>query len=68
MAVASHSAILFDATTQRWLHFQHPTAILVATSQTEVLPLLTRVQQAVTRSGVYAAGFLSYEAAPAFDP
>ena len=34
----------------------------------EVLPILNRVETAVEKDGVYAAGFISYEAAPAFDP
>jgi para-aminobenzoate synthetase/4-amino-4-deoxychorismate lyase len=40
---------------------------LVARTVADVLPLLRRVEEAVGR-GLHAAGFLAYEAAPAFDP
>jgi len=33
----------------------------------EVRPLVCRIDEAVRREGLYAAGFISYEAAPAFD-
>ncbi|AIF42549.1 para-aminobenzoate synthetase component I / 4-amino-4-deoxychorismate lyase [Virgibacillus sp. SK37] len=48
------------------LLFQHPVRIIQASSVTEVLPALVEVQQSVNE-GYYAAGYLSYEAAPAFD-
>ena len=34
----------------------------------DVLPLIRRMEEAVRLDGLYAAGFISYEAAPAFDP
>lgn len=67
-SVRSHSVVLYEAQTQRWLHFHHPIAILTTTQPTEVLPLLAQVEQQVEQQGYYAAGFISYEAAPAFDP
>ncbi|RIU88821.1 aminodeoxychorismate synthase component I [Oceanobacillus picturae] len=48
-------------------HFTNPTDIISTSSIEEVLPCLKRVQQAVN-DGSYAAGYVSYEAAPAFDP
>jgi para-aminobenzoate synthetase / 4-amino-4-deoxychorismate lyase len=48
----------------RWLHFQCPERILRAESPEEVLPMLREAEA----SGLFAAGFVSYEAAPAFDP
>ena len=48
----------------RWLHFQCPEKVLVAGQVGEVVPMLAEAEA----SGLYAAGFLSYEAAPAFDP
>ncbi|HEY5621697.1 MAG TPA: chorismate-binding protein, partial [Pontiella sp.] len=47
----------------RWLHFQSPEKVLVAESPDQVLPMLCEAEE----SGLYAAGFISYEAAPAFD-
>jgi para-aminobenzoate synthetase/4-amino-4-deoxychorismate lyase len=47
----------------RWLHFQCPEKVLIAESAEQVLPLLREAEA----SGLFAAGFISYEAAPAFD-
>ncbi len=49
-----------------WLCFRRPLEILSATSMSEVLPHLERAAEATAR-GLWAAGFLTYEAAPAFD-
>jgi para-aminobenzoate synthetase/4-amino-4-deoxychorismate lyase len=49
------------------LLFSRPTRILAARSPTEVLPLLRSAEEAVEH-GHWAAGFISYEAASAFDP
>lgn len=48
-------------------HFADPLQILVARRVDEVRPVLRDIEQAVA-SGLYAAGYLSYEAAPAFHP
>lgn len=47
--------------------FQHPIKVLETNQTGEVRPLLEEVEKAVNE-GYYAAGFLSYEAAPAFHP
>ncbi len=47
----------------RWLHFQCPEKVLLAERVEEVLPLLHEAEA----SGLFVAGFISYEAAPAFD-
>lgn len=52
----------------RWLYFQHPEKIIVAHELKDVIPALREVECEVEQHGKYAAGFLSYEAAPAFDP
>jgi para-aminobenzoate synthetase/4-amino-4-deoxychorismate lyase len=49
--------------TGRWLHFQCPEKVLRAESLEEVRPMLREAEA----SGLFAAGFVSYEAAPAFD-
>jgi len=49
-----------------WALFQNPSKIIVANLANEVLPALKEVESFVS-SGKYAAGFISYEAAPAFD-
>ncbi|MEN7972516.1 MAG: aminodeoxychorismate synthase component I [Verrucomicrobiota bacterium] len=47
----------------RWLHFQNPTRVLRTERAEEVLPMLREAED----SGLFAAGFISYEAASAFD-
>ena len=51
----------------RWLHFTRPWQIIVAERLEEVLPGLREIERLVNEKGWYAAGFLSYEAASAFD-
>jgi para-aminobenzoate synthetase / 4-amino-4-deoxychorismate lyase len=48
------------------LTFQHPVKVIAAHKVEDVLPSFQLVQEAVEK-GYYAAGFLSYESAPAFD-
>lgn len=50
----------------RWLSFRHPQETLSTFEQTEVLDLLAEVE-ATVQQGIYAAGYVSYEAAAAFD-
>lgn len=52
---------------RRPLLFQHPVKQLVAETVGDVIPVLQQVATA-TANGYYAAGYMSYEAAPAFDP
>lgn len=47
--------------------FTDPVKIFVAHQIDEVRPMLKEIQQGV-EAGLYAAGYLSYEASPAFDP
>lgn len=49
------------------LTFQDPVRVIAAHKVEEVLSCFQLVQEAVD-NGYYAAGFLSYESAPAFDP
>jgi para-aminobenzoate synthetase/4-amino-4-deoxychorismate lyase len=60
--------LLRNAVSGRWLQFSHPREIVSAASLGDVMPALRRVEDAVALRGLYAAGFVSYEAAPAFDP
>src|SRR5690625_4032682 len=47
--------------------FENPKNIIIAETIDEIVPSLEKVQNAVDQ-GYYAAGYISYEAAPAFDP
>src|SRR5674476_577095 len=72
MAEPNNSAavrvVMRDAASGRWLQFSHPCEVVSAASLADVVPALRRVEEATARRGLYAAGFVSYEAAPAFDP
>src|SRR5690625_4056521 len=48
------------------LQFSNPIKILTAQTTNEIMPCMIALQQAVEK-GFYAAGYISYEAAPAFD-
>jgi para-aminobenzoate synthetase/4-amino-4-deoxychorismate lyase len=49
-----------------WALFREPLDVVVANFADDVIPALNAVDEYVS-SGKYAAGFISYEAAPAFD-
>ena len=50
-----------------WLHFAKPAHVIVAERLEEVLPALREIEQLIKLNNWYAAGFVSYEAASAFD-
>jgi para-aminobenzoate synthetase/4-amino-4-deoxychorismate lyase len=50
----------------RSFHFADCVEVIVATTHEQILPALRRIEMAV-QSGFHAAGFLGYEAAPAFE-
>ena len=50
-----------------WLSFTNPLETIVAWDLDEVLPAMQRVEAAAA-SGLWAVGFVSYDAGPAFDP
>ena len=62
------TVLIHDPSLGRWLAFENPSRILHTSDPAEVLPLLRKVEAAVNGQKLYAAGFVSYEAAPAFDP
>ncbi|MFH1038266.1 MAG: aminodeoxychorismate synthase component I [PVC group bacterium] len=51
----------------RWLLFREPVDVVEADSISGILPALRRIEKLVEGSRLHAAGFISYEAAPAFD-
>ncbi len=60
-------ALAFDARTGQWLEFSTPSSVLVASDPSEVLPVLSRVEEMVSREGLWAVGWVSYEAGAAID-
>ena len=62
-----NSVLLSDPTGGGLYRFRDPVRVVQATCLDEVLPAVAEVQAAVERDGLHAAGFVSYEAGPAFD-
>lgn len=60
--------VIHDASRQCWLHFHNPRRIISAHRVEEVIPALNAIEKTVNKDGLYAAGFIAYEASPAFDP
>lgn len=59
--------VVRDAASGKWRVFERPLEIVMARDVHNVLPALEKVENECIRHQRYAAGFLSYEAAPAFD-
>ena len=51
-----------------WLHFSKLFQVIIAPKLEDVPGALNEVERLVEEHGWHAAGFLSYEAASAFDP
>lgn len=66
-ATAMPQVVLYDPVRGAWQSFTAPYRILSSQRMEDVLPLLREMEAAVEHEKAYAAGFLSYEAAPAFD-
>jgi para-aminobenzoate synthetase/4-amino-4-deoxychorismate lyase len=60
--------VLHDPSAGVWQSFACPCEIVETYRHDEVMPGLRRVEHLVQSQGLHAAGFVSYEAAPAFDP
>ncbi|MBN1254179.1 MAG: aminodeoxychorismate synthase component I [Deltaproteobacteria bacterium] len=62
-----NSVVIQDATQGQWLHFCNPKQAISAYRVEEVMAALEAIEEQVRQHGLYAAGFIAYEAAPAFD-
>ena len=65
---AAPRVVLQDGQRRRWLSFGEPIRVLKAELTDQVFAALHEAEQAVEAEGLYAAGFVAYEAAPGFDP
>lgn len=63
-----NTVFLHDADRKHWLLFQAPHRVFQTERTEDVLPILHLVENSVQKEGFHAAGFISYEAGPAFDP
>ncbi len=59
--------ILQDREGSRWLDFSNPRAIITTKKIGDVLEVLSAIERMVNDQGLFAAGYISYEASPAFD-
>lgn len=59
--------IIHEKASKNWLYFSNPQEIITTSKLEEVLPALQKIEQAVHQNKLHAAGFISYEASPAFD-
>ena len=60
-------AVLYDPQTDQWLRFCDPVEEIEVHLLDDVLPALSKIEQRVEQEGLFAAGYISYEAASAFD-
>ena len=65
--VNASQVVLYDASAGAWQRFACPCEIIETCRHDEVMDCLRRVEHRVESQGLQAAGFVSYEAAPAFD-
>jgi len=68
MQQTSARVVLRDEAERKWLEFSSPCQIMTTHRIDDVMPLVRQIEVSVRQEGLYAAGFISYEAAPAFDP
>ena len=59
--------VLQDREGSRWLQFSKPCVIITTNELGEVTEQLAAIEHRVSEQRLYAAGFISYEASPAFD-
>jgi para-aminobenzoate synthetase/4-amino-4-deoxychorismate lyase len=62
------SALAFDDLRGCWLSFGAPRFVLSAEDLSQVVPVLRQAQDSARELGLWAVGWLAYEAAAAFDP
>ncbi len=60
--------IIHNAATAEWILFKKPLRIITTDSAGEVADALSEIESLVNTNRWHAAGFISYEAATAFDP
>lgn len=63
---SANEVLLRYPTQDCWLHFHNPIKVLEACRVDEVISVLNLVEAGLAE-GLYAAGFIAYEASPAFD-
>jgi para-aminobenzoate synthetase / 4-amino-4-deoxychorismate lyase len=62
-----HKVVLRDPEAAQWMVFTNPVDVLHTHDVNDVESVIEHAEQRVSTEELYVAGFLSYEAAPAFD-
>ncbi len=65
---AAGTARVYDDAARGWRHFADPVCTYAAHTPGAVAETLQAVERAVRERGLWAVGFVTYEAAPVFDP
>ncbi|MBC6421495.1 MAG: aminodeoxychorismate synthase component I [Hormoscilla sp. SP12CHS1] len=63
----SNKLVIYDAENKQWLRFRSPEMVVRADRLSEVVPKFAEVNARIRARKLYGAGFISYEAAPAFE-
>jgi para-aminobenzoate synthetase / 4-amino-4-deoxychorismate lyase len=63
-----NSCLIQDANAGGWWKFGNPLEILSVMRTEDVVPALEYAEKRVNAEGLWAAGYVAYEAGPAFDP
>jgi len=63
----SNASLIQDSEAGGWWRFGDARDVIIATRIEEVLPALQDVERRVERERLWAAGYIAYEAGPAFD-
>lgn len=61
------NVIIVDSASGEWWQFTEPKEVVVVHDIRGIIPSLRNVEHRVNNEQLYAAGFISYEASPAFD-
>ncbi|MDD4736797.1 MAG: aminodeoxychorismate synthase component I [Kiritimatiellae bacterium] len=62
-----NEAVMYDPAQRCWMLLADPVRICCVNRLGDVLPALAELEERIRRERLYAAGFISYEASPAFD-
>ncbi len=65
--ILTNQVVIHDAGLKQWLRFREPEQVIRADCIDQVVPKLELVERTIREQKMYAAGFISYEASPAFD-
>lgn len=64
----NNAILLHDSRRREWLKFANPKQVYCVYELSSVLDTLREIENRSISENLHAAGFISYEAAPAFDP